>query len=427
MDVPRDDCFATGGALMPLAAALAAIEAGVAPVTGSERVPLRQALRRILAADVTAELDVPPADNSAVDGFAVYSADLNETGETGLRIAGRIAAGHPLERAPRRGEAYRIFTGAPMPRDPQGFGPDTVVMQEDCTVAGDKVRIPPGLQPGANRRQRGEDIVAGSTVLSRGRRLTPPDIGLAASIGRSMLLVHQKLRVAVFSTGDEVCDPGKPLPPGGIYDSNRYGLTALLSALPCDVTDLGILPDDRETIRSALERAARDHDVLITSGGVSVGEEDHVRDAVALLGSIHFWRVAIKPGRPIAFGRVAAGAREAVFIGLPGNPVAVMATFLRLARPALLRLSGATDIAPLVFRVPADFAYEKKRDRLEWLRARLVPGPGGQLVARKHAKDGSGMLTSMTESDGLVEVAAETRAVKPGDLVDFIPFSEVMA
>jgi len=427
MGAVRDDCFAAGDALMCLDAAIAAIATRLTPVTGRESVALADALHRILAEDLTAGRDVPPADNAAVDGFALYFDDLDPEGESELAVAGRIAAGHPLDRPPRRGEAYRIFTGAPMPVDANGGGPDTVVMQEDCVAADARVRIPPGVKRGANRRKRGEDIRAGDAVLARGTRLSPADIALAASIGLSSLPVHKRLRVAVFSTGDEVCDPGEPLCEGGIYDSNRYGLMALLQTLACEITDLGILPDDREKIRTALAAAARSHDLLITSGGVSTGEEDHVRAAVESQGRLHFWRLAIKPGRPIAFGTLAAGGREAVFIGLPGNPVAVMVTFLRLARPAILRLSGARDAAPLVFRVPADFAYKKKRERFEWMRARLVPDAGGHLIARKHPKDGSGILTSMTESDGLVEIGEAVREIKPGDLVDFLPFSEVMA
>ena len=427
MGAIRDDCFAAGGELMRLKYAIELIETQLQPVTGTERVALADALHRILAEDVVAQCAVPPADNAAVDGFAVYFDDLKGDAETELAVAGRIAAGHPLGRPAKRGEAYRIFTGAPMPLDSRGSGPDSVAMQEDCTVIGGKVRIPAGVTQGTNRRKRGEDIALGDTVLSRGRRLSPPDIGLAASIGLSTLPVHKKLRVAVFSTGDEVRDPGAALADGAIYDSNRYGLVALLQTLACDVTDLGILPDDREKIQNALGAAARNHDLLITSGGVSTGEEDHVRAAVESLGTIHFWRVAIKPGRPIAFGRIRAGGREAVFIGLPGNPVAVMVTFLRLARPAILRLSGAANVAPFVYRVPADFSYKKKRDRFEWIRARLVRDADGRFIAGKHPKDGSGILTSMTEADGLVEIADELHEVKPGDLVDFLPFSEVMA
>lgn len=422
-----NDCFATGGELMRLVDALALIDSQLRPVNGTERAALREARHRILCEDIVAERDVPPADNAAVDGYAVYFDDLKPDAESLLPVAGRVAAGRPLGYSPARGEAYRIFTGAPIPVAEDGTGPDTVVMQEDCVLIGGLVRIPAGVTRGTNARKRGEDIETGETVLRRGRRLLPPDIGLAASLGLPSLAVYKKLRVAVFSTGDEIQDPGGPLAAGSIYDSNRYGLIALLQGLACDITDLGILPDDVKTIREALAGAAQDHDLLVTSGGVSTGEEDHVRAAVEALGAIHFWRVAIKPGRPIAFGRIGSAPREAVFIGLPGNPVAVMVTFLRLARPAILRLAGATETAPHVFRVAADFSYKKKRERTEWIRARLSREADGRLVARKHPKDGSGILTSMTESDGLIELPDAVREVKAGDLVDFLPFSEVMA
>jgi molybdopterin molybdotransferase len=426
MTVLENDCFAQAGELMRLGHALALLDAELRPVTATEQVPLAEALHRVLAENVVATLDVPPADNAAVDGYAVYFDDLKPDSETVLPIAGRIAAGHPLGRPTRRGDAYRIFTGAPIPADSSGSRPDTVAMQEDCVVDGGMVRIPAGVARGANARKRAEDIATGDTVLSRGRRLLAPDIGLAASLGRAVLTVFEPLRVAVFSTGDEIRDPGAALSEGAIYDSNRFGIVALLQGLACRVTDLGILPDDAAAITAALAKAAKDHHVLITSGGVSTGEEDHVRAAVESLGAIHFWRLAIKPGRPIALGRIADQGRECVFIGLPGNPVAVMVTFLRIARPAILRLSGADCPAPFVFKVAAGFALKKKRDRVEWIRARLI-SKGGALIAQKHEKDGSGILTSMAESDGLVELGEEVREVKNGDPVDFLPFSEVMS
>lgn len=428
MSALTNDCFATGGEMMRLLDAIALIEAQLPAVTGTESVPLGEARRRILAEDIVAARDVPPADNAAVDGFAFYFDDLKPEGDSLLPVAGRVAAGRPLGHSPARGEAYRIFTGAPLPAADDGSGPDTVVMQEDCAVIGGLVRIPAGIARGANARKRSEDIATGETVLRRGRRLQPPDIGLAGSLGLATLPVRKKLRVAVFSTGDEVRDPkeNEELPAGAIYDSNRHGLIALLQGLACEITDLGILPDDMKTIRDALGAAAPGHDVLITSGGVSTGEEDHMRAAVEALGSLHFWRVAIKPGRPIAFGRIASGGHDTVFIGLPGNPVAVMVTFLRLARVAILRLSGATATTPHLFRVAVDFAHKKKRERTEWIRVRLERDAEGGLVARKHPKDGSGILTSMTESDGLVELSDAVREVNPGDLADFLPFSEVM-
>lgn len=421
-----DDCFAGGGPLMRADEALAQILDRLVTVTESERVPLPRALDRILAAPVVSPIDVPAHPNSAVDGYAVWFDDLAPGAETTLPVSGRAAAGHPLGRAARRGEAIRIFTGAAMPGGADGGpGPDTVMMQEDCRVEGDKVTILPGIKRGANTRQRGEDVVAGSTILPLGARLRPQDIGLAASVGATGLTVSRPLRVALFSTGDEVAEPGEPLAPGAIYDANRFTLHGMLRQLGCEVSDLGILPDRREVIRLSLAVAAQDHDLVVTSGGVSVGDEDHVKAAVQALGSLHFWRLAIKPGRPIALGQVSSEGRAVPFIGLPGNPVAVMVTFLRIARPIILRLMGASDLEPTLYRVRAAFDYKKKKDRREWVRARLVAGPDGELVAEKYPRDGAGILSSMVESDGLVELPEDLSHLAAGSIVDFLPFAEL--
>ncbi len=412
-----DDCFAFGGDLMRVDEALALLAERVAPVAGRDRVALRQAAGRILAEDVVANREVPPHDNSAVDGYAVCFDDLDPAGETRLPLGGRAAAGHPLGRAGRRGEAIRIFTGAPMPE-----GMDTVFMQEDCRIEEDQVVLPPGLKNGANRRKRGEDIAADSIILTAGARLRAQDVGLAASVGRTDLAVHARIRAAVFSTGDEVRDPGDPAPEGCVYDANRYTLLALLEGLGCAVTDLGILPDEHEAIAAALAQAAKDHAILVTSGGMSTGDEDHVKDVVDSLGNLHFWRLAIKPGRPIALGQVAGTP----FVGLPGNPVAMMVTFLRIARPMVLRLMGAADTAPHCFRVAAGFDHKKKKDRREWVRARLAPGPGGRLVATKFPRGGAGILSSMVEADGLVELPEDITRLEIGAEVDFLPFSELV-
>jgi molybdopterin molybdotransferase len=415
-----DDCFAFGGDLMPVHTALDLLRRRVAPVTAAQRVPLADALGRVLAEDVVAPFDVPPHDNSAVDGYAVFFDDLSADAETVLPVTGRVAAGHLLGREGRRGEAVRIFTGAPMPA---GF--DTVLMQEDCRAAkdgdGGNVAIPPGIKRGANRRKAGEDVTRGAVVLAAGRRLRPEDIGLAASLGRGDLSVRQPLRAAVFSTGDEVREPGQDLPQGCIYDANRFALMAALRGLGCEVTDLGILPDRLDAIRDALDKASAGHDVLVTSGGMSTGEEDHVKAAVEDLGSLHFWRLAIKPGRPVALGQVG----EAAFIGLPGNPVAVMVTFLRVARPILMRLMGAEESEPRLFPVRAGFAYKKKAGRREYVRATLVRGEDGVLTAVKHPRDGAGILSSLVESDGLVELPEDLSRLEPGAVVEFLPFSEV--
>jgi molybdopterin molybdotransferase len=411
----RDDCFVAGDALMPLAEALEVLRQRVDAVDGHEAVPLREAIGRILAADITAGRDVPPHDNSAVDGYAVHFDDLATDGPTRLAVAGRAAAGHPLIGPAQRGQAIRIFTGAPMPP-----GPDTVFMDEDAQVDGDAVVLPAGLKRGSNRRHAGEDVRRGTLVLGAGMRLRPQEVGLAASIGRTDLPVVRRLKVAVFSTGDEVRDPGTDIAPGCIYDANRYALMGLLDDLGCAVTDLGILADDLGVIQGALAAAAPEHDLLITSGGVSLGEEDHVKAAVEALGSLHFWRLAIKPGRPVALGQVG----DTVFVGLPGNPVAVMVTFMVIARPLILLLAGCRDVAAPFFRVRAGFDHKKKSGRREFLRARLVLGEDGP-VAERFAADGAGILTSMVEADGLVEVGEDLDHFGAGEMVNFLPFNEV--
>ena len=415
-----DDCFAFSGELMTTAEALDRLTRTVLPVTEREAVPVGAALGRVLAADVTASRSVPPYDNSAVDGYAVYFADLETEGETRLPTTGRAAAGHPLPHPARRGEAVRIFTGAVMP-DGEAGGPDTVLMQEDCAEADGHVTIPPGIKEGANRRRAGEDITEGSTILHAGRRLRPQDLGLAASVGRTEVEVYVPLRVAVFSTGDELREPGAEAPPGAIYDANRYSLTGLLRDLGATVVDLGIVEDRFETIRDTLAAAAREADLIITSGGMSVGDEDHVRAAVEDGGSLHFWRLAIKPGRPVGLGQIG----ETPFVGLPGNPVAMMVTFLRFARPLVLGLAGSTDLTPKLFQVRAGFAHKKKAGRREWVRARLEADADGAPIARKFPREGAGILSSLVEADGLVEIAEEVTRLEAGGLVDFLPFAEV--
>ena len=408
-----DDCFAHGGGLLPLDDALDMIRRRLQPVTEVETVGLAQAAGRILAADLVAQESVPPHDNSAVDGFAVSFADLNEDAETGLTVGGRAVAGHGLDRAVRAGEAIRIFTGAPMPA-----GMDTVAMQEDCRRDGDAVLIPTGLRLGDNRRLRGEDIEAGDKVLQGGRRLRPEDVGVAASLNQQALGVRRRLRVGLCSTGNEVHEPGSPRSADGIFDANRYALMGALGDLGCAVEDLGILPDTIDAVRLYLGRAA-EFDLLLSSGGASVGEEDHVAAALGELGAVHFWKLAIKPGRPMMMGQI---GRTPV-VGLPGNPAAVMVTLMMVARPLILRLAGAVDDAPVAHRVRADFAHRKKRGRREFVRARLTIGTNGTLGAVKHPQGGAGNLMSFVASDGLVVLPEDSVAVAPGDIVAFIPFA----
>ena len=414
----KDDCFAFGDALTPFADAIADLNNRLETVVDVEAVPTVETLGRILAEDIVSDRAVPPHDNSAVDGYAVFYEDLNADGETRLPVTGRVAAGHPLGREAVRGEAVRIFTGAPMPN-----GMDTVFMEEDTSLDGDVVILPNGLKHGSNRRFAGEDVKIGDTIIRAGKRLRPQEIGLAASVGRDKLKTFKRLKVAVFSTGDEVRDPGGDAPAGCIYDANRYAVMSLLMGMGCAVTDLGILPDDKDAIIAALDAAKSDHDVLMTSGGVSAGEEDHVKSAVESLGSIHFWRLAIKPGRPIALGQVG----DASFIGLPGNPVAAMVTFLMIAQPVLRRLSGETGYQPNRFPVVSGFDYKKKPNRREWVRVRVEVSNEGTVTALKHHSSGAGKLTSMVDAEGLVEVPEDIVRLEIGDMVTYIPFNGLIA
>lgn len=418
-----DDCFETGGGLIPAEQALSQLEARLTAIADTETIALHDAAGRILAADIVSDRAVPPHDNSAVDGYAVYFDDLAADTETVLPVVGRVTAGHPLDDASTRGSAVRIFTGAPIPDG--AAGPDTVLMQEDCRTEDrdeqECVVIPAGISRGANRRDSGEDVARGQTILHAGQRLRPQDIGLAASIGRADLPVYTKLVVGVLSTGDEVFEPGTDAPAGGIYDANRHALMAVLSDLGCDVRDYGIIPDDADRIEDTLKSAAADCDAIVSSAGMSVGDEDHLAASVERLGTLHFWKVAIKPGRPIAFGQIG----DTPFIGLPGNPAAMMVTFLRLARPALLRLAGATDLSPRLYQVRAGFSHAKKERRREYVRVSLEAGDDGVLVARKHPRSGAGVLTSMVESEGLVELPEDMTQLTSGTMVSFLPFTEV--
>lgn len=411
-----DDCFAFGGELMQTAEALALLTERLDVVVGIENVDLRHAAGRVLAADIVSGRAVPPHDNAAVDGYAVRFEDLVADTDTTLSLAGRIAAGEISDRPVGAGEAMRIFTGAAMPD-----GADTVLMQEDCRTEDGTVVIPPGIKQGANRRFAGEDIKTGETILTTGTKLRPQEVGLAASVGHATLSVFKPVRVALFSTGDEVRDVGTDLPPGSIYDANRYSVAAALERLGCIVDDLGILPDSYDVIHDTLKDAASGHDLIMTSGGVSTGEEDHVRAAVGALGQMHFWRLAIRPGRPLALGQIGA----VPFIGLPGNPVAVLVTFMRFARPAILRLGGNRVTEPNSYRVRVGFPVKKKLGRREWLRVRLERDTDGAPVVQKFPRDGAGILTSMVDSDGLVELPEELTSLEAGTMVDFLPFSEI--
>ncbi|MEC7488108.1 MAG: gephyrin-like molybdotransferase Glp [Pseudomonadota bacterium] len=411
-----DDCFAFGGELMRSREALQMLNDRLNVVVGVKNMPLRKALGQILAEDVISEIEVPPHDNAAVDGYAVRFADLSQKADTELLIAGRLAAGDNPVEALRTGQAIRIFTGASMPLEA-----DTVLMQEDCRVKDDVLIIPRGVAKGANRRLAGENIKAGMQILHSGLRLRPQDIGMAASVGKNSLPVYDRVRVALFSTGDEVRDIGQKLPNGCIYDANRYMIASALERLGCIVDDLGILPDSHDVIKAALAKTVETQDLIMTSGGVSTGEEDHVRSAVEALGELHFWRLAIRPGRPLALGQIGS----VPFIGLPGNPVAVLVTFMLFARPAILRLGGCRKTKPEYYQVRAGFELRKKSGRREWLRVHLEQDNEGFPVARKFPRDGAGILMSMVESDGLVELPEDLTLLEADTMVNYLPFNEI--
>jgi molybdopterin molybdotransferase len=420
-----DDCFAFSGPLLPLAEAERMIRDRVAPVAEVETAPLTAARGRVIASDVVAPIALPPFDNAAVDGYAVRYADLKPQSETALTLGEHVTAGRSAARAIAGGEAIRIFTGAPMPE-----GADTVFMQEDCRLEGPTVVVPAGLEHGANRRLAGEDLRAGSVMLPAGRRLTEQHVALAAAVGLTVLTVRRRVRVAVFSTGDEIVEPGTPRSAAALFDANRYLLAGLLDRLGVQTTDLGILPDDKDALAHAIAAAAARHDLVLTSGGVSTGEADHVRSAVEKIGRLVFWRVGIKPGRPVAMGVIrgtdADSQAGAAFVGLPGNPVAVFVTFARIVRPLLLRLAGAIPETLLPLPVRAAFTYKKRTGRREYVRVKLVRAADGGIDAIKHTQEGAGVITSLTETDGLIELPEDTTRVEPGETVDFLSYAALV-
>ena len=386
----------------------------------SENVAMQAALGRVLAENVSSLVDVPPLDNTAMDGYAVRSADIVTSGKS-LKIAQRIPAGSmgtPLE----SGTAARIFTGAPVPP-----GADAVVMQEDCTLEGESGQVTINTPPTAGQwiRRRGEDLTAGKTALTAGTFLRPQELGVAASAGLTHLSVKRRVKVAAFFTGDELALPGEPLKPGGIYNSNRDTLLACLKSLGCDATDLGIVPDRLDATRAALRKASKDHDLIITSGGVSVGEEDHIKPAVTAEGRLDLWQIAIKPGKPLAFGAVRKTDEpkdgEAWFIGLPGNPVSSFVTFLLFVRPFILKLQGREASLPQSYLMRADFDWLKADRRNEFLRVKLNSNGGLDLFPNQS----SGVLTSVSWGDGLVD-CAPNQPIKAGDLVKYIPFDALL-
>jgi molybdopterin molybdotransferase len=412
-----DDCFAFGGPMLSVDEAVGIIAAKVTAVQEIESVALVAADGRILARDVAAPLPLPPFTNSAVDGYAMHGSDLPRGAEKAFPVKGRVAAGSAA-RASKPGEAVRIFTGSPMPE-----GTDTVFMQEDVRLdAKGDVVLPAGLKAGANVRPAGEDIPQGHVALKAGRRLRPQDVALAAAFGLTELDVARRIRVAVFSTGDELASPGAPRAAAQLFDSNRFMLIAMLRRLGCEVSDLGILRDEPGPLATALKEVAGEHDLILTTGGVSTGEEDHVKAGVESVGRLVLWRMAIKPGRPVAMGIISGTP----FIGLPGNPVASFVTFVHVVRPIVLALSGATQEAILPMPVRAAFTYKKKAGRREYVRVSLRHAEDGALEALKFPREGAGLLSSLVDTDGLVELGESVTSVEPGETVGFLGYANLM-
>ncbi len=412
-----DDCFAFGGPMLSVDEAMSIITSRVRPVGETETLPLVEADGRFLAHDVVAPLPLPPFTNSAVDGYAVAGSELPRANERSVPLAGRVQAGAVAE-ASKPGHAVRIFTGAPMPE-----GTDTVFMQEDVRIDDTGlIVLPPGLKIGANVRPAGEDIPKGIVALTAGHRLRPQDVAVAAAFGLTRLDVVRRLRIAVFSTGDELASPGTARSASQLFDSNRFMLMAMLRRLGCEVSDLGILRDEQSPLASALKHAAGRHDLILTTGGVSTGEEDHVKAGVEKAGSLVLWRMAIKPGRPVAMGIIDG----IPFIGLPGNPVASFVTFVHVVRPVIMALSGATPQPLVPLPVQAAFSYKKKSGRREYVRVKLRRSEDNALEAVKFPREGAGLLSSLVETDGLVELGEAIVKVKPGDSVGFLGYASLL-
>ena len=397
--------------------ALARILAQVAPVAGYERLALRTALGRVLTATVHSPFDVPPHTNSAMDGYAVRAADLPAAGQAELRVIGSAFAGRPFAGAVGPGAAVRIMTGAALPANA-----DTIIMQEHVAVAGDRITIDGQHKRGQNVRAAGEDLRQGQIVLTAGRRLGAPDLGLLASLGQGEVTVNRRVRVAYFSTGDELRSIGEPLGAGEIYDSNRYTLYAMLKRFDAEIIDMGVVRDRREAVETALREAQAMADVVITSGGVSVGEADYIKDVLGAIGEVRFWKVAMKPGRPLAFGALG----NARFFGLPGNPVSVMVTFYQFVLPALLRMAGVVAERPLLLKARTTDVLKKRPGRREFQRGMLSRTADGDLLVTPTGDQGSGILHSMASADCFIILDVETARVDRGTQVTVQPFQGLL-
>jgi molybdopterin molybdotransferase len=404
---------------LPVAQAQRIIREFVAPVRGVEKLALRSALDRVLAEDIISPIDVPAHDNSAMDGYALRAADLDPGKPTALRIVATALAGDNRKLSVGEGECVRIMTGAVMPP-----GCDTVVPQEFAQAASAaSVTIPHGIvKAGDNRRFKGEDLAAGTPALTAGKILRPADLGLLASLGIAEAPVRRRLRVAIFSTGDELRSIGEPLDPGSVYDSNRYTLYGMLTRLGCDIVDMGVVKDNPVALEEAFRSACESADAIITSGGVSVGEADYTKQMMAQLGDVTFWKIGMRPGRPMAFGQIASDGKTAYLFGLPGNPVAVMVTFYFFARDALLYMMGARNTEPPTMRATSASPIRKKPGRTEYQRGILSRDANGNHQVRLTGSQGSGILRSMSEANCMVVLHHEQGSVQAGDLVDVVPF-----
>jgi molybdopterin molybdotransferase len=414
-----DDCFVHDKDRLPHSEALAILKSRVRPVVEMEDVPLNSAAGRYLAEAIVAPRPIPAHDNAAVDGYAFAHSAYDQQAGARFKVVGEASAGHPLAITPPSDSAIRIFTGAVVP---SGF--DTVAMQEDVRVEKrDQERwatIPPGLKQGANRRRAGEDSKPGTVLVEAGTRLRPQDVASAAACGFAQLRCYAPLKVAILSSGDEILRAGAEFAPGKVYDANAPMLEGLVEAVGARPVNLGVLPDKADLVRAALIDAARRHNVLVISGGASQGAEDHVAREIDASGKRHLWQIAIKPGRPMSFGQIG----DCVVLSLPGNPVAVFVCFLIYVRPVLARLAGGAWPEPVRYPLPAAFGQTKKAGRREFWRAQLAM-KDGRLSVTKFPRDGSGLISSLRDADGLIEVAEEVSEVKEGDTVDFIPFAEL--
>lgn len=418
-------CGGPATGLLPLEQGQQRILQAVQPLLHSELLDVRRAQGRILAQDVISPINVPAYNNSAMDGYAVASTDINADGETRLQVVGSVLAGHPFSGRLQPGQCVKIMTGAQIPEQL-----DTVIIKEVChcqeqtgdSGAASYVRFPAGASAGQNRRLAGEDMSLGAIAIATGTRLGAAELGMIASLGQAEVRVYRQLRVAYFSTGDEICSLGQPLAAGQIYDSNRYTVTAMLQSLDIEVIDLGVIADHPDAIEAALLQASSQADVVLSSGGVSLGEADFVTDALKKLGQVGFWRLAIKPGRPLAFGHIG----EALFFGLPGNPVAVMITFLQLVKPALRKFGGESAWLPQTCQLPSAEALAKKPGRTEFIRGIIDSGANGLPQVRSSGHQGSGILTSMSQANCLIVLAADQGDIQAGDLVSVQPFSGLL-